>query len=95
MPLNNDHRLSVLSDILRSHQRDCCGTISEYEQAGRLVRLLMNDTTLPEEIQTTLGDIEQYSARGARHNWPEQHILEHQTFFDEWLQVLGQHPGSQ
>ena len=32
MPINQQHQLEVLKDILVNHQSDCCGTVSECEQ---------------------------------------------------------------
>ncbi|HET7521886.1 MAG TPA: YtzH-like family protein [Bacillales bacterium] len=88
MTLGPHHRLAVLSDILRSHQLDCCGTASEYEQAGRIAQTLINDTDIPEEMREALTGIEQYTAQGAKHERPEQYILENQTYLNEWIHTL-------
>ncbi|HEX7065813.1 MAG TPA: YtzH-like family protein [Bacillales bacterium] len=90
MPLDVHQRLRILSDILRSHQLDCCGTVSEYEQAGRLAQTLLNESGFQEDIRNTFSSIQQYTEKGARHNNPEQYILENHTHLDEWVQELDQ-----
>ena len=40
MPINQQHQLEVLKDILVNHQSDCCGTVSECEQLERLIQSL-------------------------------------------------------
>lgn len=88
MPLDVHQRLRILSDILRSHQLDCCGTVSEYEQAGRIAQTLLNEDNFQEDIRNTFSSIQAYTEKGARHNSSEQHILENQTYLGEWVQAL-------
>lgn len=35
MPLNAEHQMNILKDILSNHQSDCCGTVAECEQVER------------------------------------------------------------
>lgn len=88
MPLDNRQRLAVLSDILRSHQLECCGTASEYEQADRITQLILNDSEIQQDLRDALSGIQQYTSQGTVHNQPEQHILQNQTHITEWLQTL-------
>lgn len=41
MGLNRQHQLQLIKDILTDHQLDCCGTVAEYEQVGRVIQLML------------------------------------------------------
>ena len=41
MSLNYQHQYSIVTDILTNHSEDCCGSVAECEQLGRLVKSLI------------------------------------------------------
>ncbi|MEH7802033.1 YtzH-like family protein, partial [Bacillus pumilus] len=41
MGLNRQHQLQLIKDILTDHQLDCCGTVAEYEQVGRVIQFML------------------------------------------------------
>ncbi|HET7579869.1 MAG TPA: YtzH-like family protein [Bacillales bacterium] len=88
MTLDAQQRLSILSDILRSHLYDCCGTTSEYEQAGRIARTLLDEGVPREEMRDALSSIQHYTDQGIHHTNPEQYILENQTHLNGWVSLL-------
>lgn len=90
MTIDTYQRVTLLSDILRSHQLDGTGTASEYEQAGRIAKTLLDDVSVDGEIRRTLSNIQQYTSAGAQHSSPDQHILDNQNLLDEWVQSLDQ-----
>lgn len=63
MGLNRQHQLQLIKDILTDHQLDCCGTVAEYEQVGRVIQLMLAKEDLDADIRQLLTDIYDYSQR--------------------------------
>ena len=57
MPLNSQNQMQLLSDILSNHSTDCCGSVSECEQVERLVKSLMVNVDIHENVKPVLQEI--------------------------------------
>ena len=64
MPLQYQDQVSLLRDILKNHQIDCCGSVSEYEQLERLIKSLMVNSDMNQEAKPILEQIYLYSQGG-------------------------------
>lgn len=85
MPLSQQDQLTLLKDILRNHQSDCCGSVSECEQVERLVTSLLSNGEVNEQFIPILNEIQKYSHGGASASDLETHITSHQTQLSEWV----------
>ncbi|MBO9130877.1 YtzH-like family protein [Bacillus sp. 165] len=85
MPLNHEHQMEILKDILTNHQTDCCGTVSEYEQLERLIKSLMTNDNVNNEMKNMLPDMYSYSQSGKNASDLDQHITSHQDELSNWL----------
>jgi hypothetical protein len=88
MPLNYEHQMIILKDILSNHQTDCCGTVSECEQIERLVKSLMGNENIEQNIKNVLPDIYTYGQNGKYSPNLDDHILSHQQQLSQWLDQL-------
>ncbi|MDF1508679.1 YtzH-like family protein [Robertmurraya sp. DFI.2.37] len=82
MPLNQQDQLQLLKDILSNHQVDCCGSIAELEQLERLVKSLMTDSNVDNEV---LEQIYHYSQNGINSSNLDNHIESHQQQLSQWV----------
>lgn len=87
MPLNQQYQVELLKDILSNHQLDCCGSVSELEQLERLVKSLMADANLNNDV---LEQIYHYSQNGINSNNLDNHIESHQQQLSEWVSDMNQ-----
>ena len=78
MPLSQQHKVTILKDILTNHQSDCCGSVSECEQVERLVKSLLANGQVNEQIIPTLNEIYTYSQNGINTDNLDNHINTHQ-----------------
>jgi conjugal transfer/entry exclusion protein len=85
MPLNYQNQMQLLQDILRNHQEDCCGSVSECEQVERLVTSLMVNSDIHENIKPILQEIYQYSHTGISSSNLNTHITSHQQNLSQWV----------
>ncbi|QKE75232.1 hypothetical protein HPK19_22115 [Arthrobacter citreus] len=85
MPLNHEHQLTILRDILMNHQSDCCGTVSECEQLERLVQSLLTNDQVTDDVKAMLNDIYYYSQSGKYSSDLDQHINNHQNQLSQWV----------
>ena len=85
MPLNHEHQLTILRDILMNHQSDCCGTISECEQLERLVQSLLTNDQVTDDVKSMLNDVYYYSQSGKYSSDLDQHITNHQNQLSQWV----------
>ncbi|MCP3741101.1 YtzH-like family protein [Rossellomorea sp. BNER] len=85
MPLNHQDQVQLLTDILSNHQTDCCGSISECEQLERLVKSLMVNSNIQENIKPVLEEIYQYSQHGINSHSLDDHILSNQQKLSQWV----------
>ncbi len=82
VPLNQQDQLQLLKDILSNHQVDCCGSIAELEQLERLVKSLMTDSNVDNEV---LEQIYHYSQNGINSSNLDNHIESHQQQLSQWV----------
>ncbi|MFJ5715890.1 YtzH-like family protein [Neobacillus novalis] len=90
MPLSHDDQVTLLKDILNNHQADCCGSVAECEQLERLVKSLMVNTQVDENVKTILQEVYQYSQHGAETADLDQHILSNQDNLSQWVSNIDQ-----
>jgi hypothetical protein len=88
MGLNRQHQLQLIKDILTDHQLDCCGTVAEYEQVGRVIQLMLAKEDLDADIRQLLTDIYDYSQKGTSVSSIDAHIEEHQSHLSEWVENI-------
>lgn len=87
MPLNQQYQVELLKDILSNHQLDCCGSVSELEQLERLVKSLMADANLNNDV---LEQIYSYSQNGINSSNLDNHIESHQQQLSQWVSDMDQ-----
>ncbi|MFB3160868.1 YtzH-like family protein [Neobacillus sp. 179-J 1A1 HS] len=85
MPLNHQDQFSLLKDILNNHQTDCCGSVSECEQLERLVKSLMVNTQIDQNVKSILQEVYNYSQYGAQAADLDEHILSNQGNLSQWV----------
>jgi hypothetical protein len=90
MPLNHQDQVTLLKDILTNHQTDCCGSVAECEQLQRLVKSLMVNTQVDQNVKSILQEVYQYSQYGAGTADLDQHILSNQNNLSDWVSNIDQ-----
>ncbi|MEW4151712.1 YtzH-like family protein [Bacillus thuringiensis] len=85
MPINQQHQLEVLKDILVNHQSDCCGTVSECEQLERLIQSLLANDNISSDAKTMLNDVYSYSQSGKSSSNLDNHISNNQEQLTQWI----------
>jgi hypothetical protein len=90
MPLDSHYQMQLLKDILSNHQTDCCGSVSECEQVERLVKSLMVNADINENIKPVLQEIYQYSQSGAGSSDLGSHITSNRQNLSQWVTDMDQ-----
>ncbi|WP_040207592.1 YtzH-like family protein [Neobacillus jeddahensis] len=90
MPLSHGDQVTLLKDILNNHQTDCCGSVSECEQLERLVKSLMVNTEIDQNVKNILQEVYQYSQYGSQTADLDQHISSNQENLSQWVSDIGQ-----
>jgi hypothetical protein len=90
MPLSHGDQVTLLKDILQNHQTDCCGSVSECEQLERLVKSLMVNTQIDQNVKNILQEVYQYSQNGVGTADLDQHILTNQENLSNWVSDIDQ-----
>ena len=85
MPINQQHQLEILKDILVNHQSDCCGTVSECEQLERLIQSLLTNDSVNSDVKAMLNDVYYYSQSGKYSPDLDNHISNNQEQLTEWI----------
>jgi hypothetical protein len=85
MPLSHQDQVNLLKDILSNHQTDCCGSVSECEQVERIVKSLMVNTQIDQNVKSILQEIYDYGQHGAQTSDLNQHILSNQENLSQWV----------
>ncbi|MBO1581276.1 MULTISPECIES: YtzH-like family protein [Bacillus] len=85
MPINQQHQLEVLKDILVNHQSDCCGTVSECEQLERLIQSLLANDSVNSDVKAMLNDVYYYSQSGKYSPDLDNHISNNQEQLTQWI----------
>lgn len=88
LALSHRDQLTLLTDILYDHQTDCCGSVSECEQLERLVKSLLVNPAVANDIKQTLTDVYSYSQAGKYAQHLDDHIEAHQNKLEEWVYQL-------
>ncbi len=88
MPLSHEHQISLIKDILNNQQTDCCGSVAEYEQVERLVKSLLVNMNINDEVKNTLSEIYNYSQTGISSNNLEAHITSNQDNLTQWVEDI-------
>ena len=91
MPLSQQHQVTILKDILTNHQSDCCGSVSECEQVERLVKSLLANGQVSEQIIPILNEIYTYSQNGINTDNLDNHINTHQNQLSSWVDSIDQY----
>ncbi|MFD0051116.1 YtzH-like family protein [Actinomycetes bacterium NPDC127524] len=91
MPLSHEHQVSLLKDILNNHQSDCCGSISECEQVERLVKSLMVNMDVHQNVKNVLEEIYRYSQGGINSGDLDEHITSHKGQLTQWVDDIGEY----
>ncbi|AST92901.1 YtzH-like family protein [Sutcliffiella cohnii] len=91
MSLNYQDQLHVLKDILADHQFDCCGSVAEYEQLERLIKSLMVNADIDQNVKNILSDIYSYSQTGRNIKNVNDHVLAHQDQLTNWIDSIDQY----
>jgi hypothetical protein len=90
MPLSHQDQVTLLKDILTNHQTDCCGSVSECEQVERLVKSLMVNEQVDQNVKNILEEVYFYGQRGAQTADLDQHILSNQENLTQWVNNIDQ-----
>lgn len=85
MPLNQTDQMHILKDILSNQQTDCCGTVAECEQMERIIKSLMINTNIDQNVKAVLQDIYSYSQDGKYTQALDNHIDNHRTELSQWI----------
>ncbi|WP_445489398.1 YtzH-like family protein [Niallia sp. 03133] len=85
MPINHEHQINLLKDILNNHQSDCCGSVSECEQLERLITSLKVNGNIDQNILPILEEIHQYSQKGIQSSNLNHHIGSYQDQLSQWV----------
>lgn len=91
MPLSQQHQVTILKDILTNHQSDCCGSVSECEQVERLVKSLLANGQVNQQIIPILNEIYTYSQNGKSTDNLDNHINTHQDQLSSWVDSIDQY----
>lgn len=90
MSLNYNHQIGILKDILTNHQDDCCGTVAECEQMERLIKSLMVNSNIDQNVKSVLSDIYSYSQQGKYTQHLDIHINQNQDHLSQWISEIDQ-----
>jgi hypothetical protein len=90
LPLSHEDQVTLLKDILSNHQTDCCGSVAECEQLERLVKSLMVNTEVNQNVKSILQEVYQYSQNGAQTADLDEHILSNQENLSTWVNNIDQ-----
>ncbi|MGV3465632.1 MAG: YtzH-like family protein [Heyndrickxia sp.] len=88
MPLSHHDQLTLLKDILTNHQTDCCGSVAECEQVERLVKSLLVNQSINDNIRPVLEQVYYYSQNGKNTQNLDNHILSNQTNLSQWVEDM-------
>jgi predicted Zn-dependent peptidase len=91
MPINHEHQLALLKDILTEHSLDCCGTVSECEQLERVIKSLLGNDNINDNVKGMLQEIYSYSQGGKYSGDLDQHISNHQSQLSQWISDFDQY----
>ncbi|MGE8206277.1 YtzH-like family protein [Heyndrickxia sp. NPDC080065] len=85
MPLSHHDQFSLLKDILNNHQLDCCGSVAECEQLERLVKSLLVNPNISDQIKPVLQEVYSYSQNGQYTQHLDSHIEANLDNLSHWI----------
>lgn len=88
MPLSHHDQITLLKDILSNHHTDCCGSVAECEQLERLVKSLLVNPSINNNIRPILEQVYSYSQNGINTQNLDDHILSNQSNLSQWVQDM-------
>lgn len=88
MPLSHQDQVTLLKDILSNHQTDCCGSVSECEQLERLVKSLMVNSQVDQNVKSILEEVYNYGQQGAQTADLDQHIISNKENLSQWVDSI-------
>lgn len=88
MPLSHHDQITLLKDILSNHQTDCRGSVAECEQLERLVKSLLVNPSINNNIRPILEQVYSYSQNGINTQNLDDHILSNQSNLSQWVQDM-------
>lgn len=91
MPINSQDQVNLLKDILNNHQTDCCGSVSECQQLERLVKSLMVNNDINQNVKNVLQEIYTYSQAGVNTPDLDDHITTNQDQLAQWVNNIDQY----
>ncbi|WP_170885649.1 YtzH-like family protein [Bacillus alkalicellulosilyticus] len=84
MPINQEHKLSLLTDILKNQMEQHQMTTDEYDQISRLLSSLLNESALSNtQLEQTFMAIQQHHY-GNNSGFSD-------TDVEQWLQTIEQY----
>jgi hypothetical protein len=90
MPLNYHDQVNLLKDILNNHQTDCCGSVAECEQLERLIKSLMVNNDIHDNVKNVLQEVYTYSQAGVNAGNLDDHITTNQAQLADWVNDIDQ-----
>lgn len=90
MPLSHENQMSLLKDILTNQQADCCGSVSECQQAERLIKSLLINLDLDSDQRALLTEVYEYCQKGIGTANLDAHITSHQDDLSQWIEDIDQ-----
>ena len=88
MQLNYRDQLMLLKDILSEHESECCGSVAEYEQLERLIRSLMANAEVNDQLKQSLETIYTYCQNRKNSSDITDFIASHQGQLTQWLEDI-------
>jgi hypothetical protein len=90
MPIDQNHQIAILTDILKTQQLDCCATTSEYEQIARLTGHLLEHNQVPAGMRETLELVRHYGVLGKTNDVSGLYVHQNQNQLNDWVETLEQ-----
>lgn len=90
MPIQYTDQINLLKAILQNHSEDCCGSVSECEQIERLVKSLMVNQKVDQNVKAILNEIYAYGQTGKYTQHLDEHISNHQDQLNTWVNQIDQ-----
>ncbi|MBS4173863.1 YtzH-like family protein [Bacillus sp. FJAT-49736] len=88
MPLSHRDQMTLIKDILSNHQTDACGSVAECEQLKRLVKSLLVNPSINNNIRPILEQVYSYSQDGMNTQHLDDHILSNQNNLSKWVEDM-------
>lgn len=90
LSLSYENQIELLKDIMVNHLEDSQGSVSECSQIGRLVKSLLANQQVDQQLTPVLQEIYTYCQTGSQSSDLESHIDEHQAHLSQWIGNINQ-----